>query len=184
MQYTIRNIPEEVDRAARLEAERSGLSLNEALIRALRFGLGVGPTPDVTRRELPQSFDGTPLEWMVPDAAWKVVPSPVRSLSVRLAHVWHEGGVALKYDAIMTNSNSFSRTVFELVDELAASFESATTGLLSWRDAKQAIIGDSMFVFARGHPFVLACMENFKTAYAAHFHAYGCFVSGTESKRN
>ena len=137
-----------------------------------------------TRRSL---FDGTPLEWMVPDAAWKLVPSPVRSLSVRLAHVWHEGGVALKYDAIMTNSNSFSVTVFELVEELAASFESATTGLLSWRDAKQAIIGDSMFVFARGHPFVFACMENFKTAYAAHSHASPRTVAscpGTESKRN
>lgn len=61
MQYTIRNIPEEVDRAAREAAEREGLSLNQVLVRSLRIALGVEQPPTV-KRELPPSFDGTPLE--------------------------------------------------------------------------------------------------------------------------
>ena len=41
MQYTIRRIPDSVDRALREAAARRGLSLNEAAIDALARGLGV-----------------------------------------------------------------------------------------------------------------------------------------------
>ena len=49
MQYTIRNIPDEIDRAARERAEREGLSLNQVLVRALRSAFGVEVEPTVKR---------------------------------------------------------------------------------------------------------------------------------------
>lgn len=61
MQYTIRNIPEEVDRAAREQAERQGRSLNEVLVEGLRIGLGLD-MPTKKRRDLSGIFDGEPLE--------------------------------------------------------------------------------------------------------------------------
>lgn len=61
MQYTISGIPEEVDRAAREQAERQGVSLNQALIDALKSGLGLETQP-TKKRELPSVFDGSPLE--------------------------------------------------------------------------------------------------------------------------
>ena len=41
MQYTIRNIPRQVDRALRAKAKVEGKSLNEAVVEALRQGLGL-----------------------------------------------------------------------------------------------------------------------------------------------
>ena len=49
MQYTVRGIPEEVDKAARECAKREGLSLNEVLLRALRTALGVEANPEAKR---------------------------------------------------------------------------------------------------------------------------------------
>ena len=43
MQYTIRNIPSSIDRELRERARRNHQSLNEAVVDALRLGLGVGP---------------------------------------------------------------------------------------------------------------------------------------------
>lgn len=43
MQYTIRNIPDSIDRELRERARRSNQSLNEAVVETLRKGLGVGP---------------------------------------------------------------------------------------------------------------------------------------------
>lgn len=40
-QYTIRNIPDSVDRELRARARRSGKSLNETAIEALERGVGV-----------------------------------------------------------------------------------------------------------------------------------------------
>jgi hypothetical protein len=40
-QYTIRNVPEGVDRELREWAKRRGVSLNEAAIEALKRGLGI-----------------------------------------------------------------------------------------------------------------------------------------------
>lgn len=61
MQYTIRNITDEIDRAARERAEREGLTLNEALVRALRTGLGVETQP-TKKRDFSSIFKGEPLE--------------------------------------------------------------------------------------------------------------------------
>lgn len=44
MQYTIRGIPAEVDKALRRRARASGKSLNETAIEALSEGAGVGTT--------------------------------------------------------------------------------------------------------------------------------------------
>ena len=41
MQYTIRNIPTEVDRALRKKAKAAGTSINEAALDALRRGVGL-----------------------------------------------------------------------------------------------------------------------------------------------
>ncbi len=46
-QYTIRNVPETVDRSLREEARRHGKSLNEIAVEVLRRGLGL--TDDVPR---------------------------------------------------------------------------------------------------------------------------------------
>ena len=51
MQYTLRNIPREVDRALRLRARREGRSLNEVAVEALAHGAGVSKAP-VRHREL------------------------------------------------------------------------------------------------------------------------------------
>ena len=42
MQYTIRDIPKEVDEALRAKARTEGKSLDEALLDAVARGLGVG----------------------------------------------------------------------------------------------------------------------------------------------
>ncbi|NOY90583.1 MAG: hypothetical protein GXP55_05180 [Deltaproteobacteria bacterium] len=44
MQYTIRNIPEALDRALRGRAAREGLSLNQVAIRALLSACGLEAT--------------------------------------------------------------------------------------------------------------------------------------------
>ncbi|MEQ8848348.1 hypothetical protein [Botrimarina sp.] len=67
MQYTIRNITEEIDRAARERAEREGATLNDVLLRALRAGFGVESNPTI-KRTLPASFGKTPLEPKVLEA--------------------------------------------------------------------------------------------------------------------
>ena len=41
-QYTIRNVPEAVDRELRERARRMGKSLNEAAVEALKRGVGIG----------------------------------------------------------------------------------------------------------------------------------------------
>ncbi len=41
MQYTIRNIPAEVDRALRKKAKAEGTSINQAALDALRRGVGL-----------------------------------------------------------------------------------------------------------------------------------------------
>ena len=46
MQYTIRNIPKEVDRALRRKAKERGVSLNQVLVEALAYGLGVSSNGD------------------------------------------------------------------------------------------------------------------------------------------
>lgn len=51
MQYTIRQIPQALDRALREIARRSGRSLNEAAIQAMIRGAGLGEEP-LRRREL------------------------------------------------------------------------------------------------------------------------------------
>lgn len=51
MQYTIRGIPPEIDKALRRRARESGKSLNQTAIDVLREGAGVGSTPR-KRRDL------------------------------------------------------------------------------------------------------------------------------------
>ena len=51
MQYTIRSIPEPVNRALRARATREGKSLNEVVIEALERGLDLEGHP-VRRRDL------------------------------------------------------------------------------------------------------------------------------------
>ena len=46
-QYTIRNIPDSVDRELRARARKSGKSLNEAAIEALKRGVGVSGNDEV-----------------------------------------------------------------------------------------------------------------------------------------
>lgn len=55
MQFTVRGITDDLNRAARESAEREGLSLNEALLRALRAGLGVESAPS-KKRDLSKIF--------------------------------------------------------------------------------------------------------------------------------
>ena len=40
-QYTIRNVPEALDRELRERAKREGISLNDAAVEAMKRGLGV-----------------------------------------------------------------------------------------------------------------------------------------------
>jgi plasmid stability protein len=51
MQYTIRNIPRDVDRALRRRAREEGKSLNEVAVDALRRALGLTEEP-ATQRDL------------------------------------------------------------------------------------------------------------------------------------
>jgi plasmid stability protein len=51
MQYTLRNVPREVDRALRERAEREARSLNEVAIEVLRIALGLTDAP-VRQRDL------------------------------------------------------------------------------------------------------------------------------------
>jgi plasmid stability protein len=51
MQYTIRNIPKELDRALRERAQREHRSLNEVVVEALRVALGQADVA-VKRRDL------------------------------------------------------------------------------------------------------------------------------------
>jgi hypothetical protein len=46
MQYTLRNIPKEVDTALRRRAKRQGRSLNEVALEALSMGAGVPVNSD------------------------------------------------------------------------------------------------------------------------------------------
>ena len=51
MQYTIRKIPRELDRALRRKAKQQGKSLNEMAIEAMAYGVGVGvPTANGQRK--------------------------------------------------------------------------------------------------------------------------------------
>jgi hypothetical protein len=50
MQYTLRNVPREVDRALREAARREGKSLNEAALEALARGVGL--EEPIRRRDL------------------------------------------------------------------------------------------------------------------------------------
>ncbi|MEM6329682.1 MAG: hypothetical protein AAF790_05475 [Planctomycetota bacterium] len=61
MQYTIRGISDELDRVIREYAKREGVSLNEAVVRALRSGLGVETHPS-QKRDFAAVFKGEPLE--------------------------------------------------------------------------------------------------------------------------
>jgi hypothetical protein len=47
MQYTIRDIPKEVDKALRAKAKAEGTSLNEVALRTLAKGLGLDGAPRV-----------------------------------------------------------------------------------------------------------------------------------------
>jgi len=51
MQYTLRNIPPDVDKALRQKAREQGRSLNEVAVEALAHGAGIGRTI-VTNHEL------------------------------------------------------------------------------------------------------------------------------------
>ena len=46
-QYTIRNVPESLDRELRERARRKGISLNDAAIEAIKRGLGLVDTDDL-----------------------------------------------------------------------------------------------------------------------------------------
>ncbi|HKJ85521.1 MAG TPA: hypothetical protein VKA06_05565 [Spirochaetia bacterium] len=43
-QYTIRNVPESIDRELRQRAKRTGKSLNDTAVEAIKRGLGVANT--------------------------------------------------------------------------------------------------------------------------------------------
>jgi len=51
MQYSVRGIPPEVDRALRARAKEQGTSLNEVTLQALAEGIGLG-RGEVARRDL------------------------------------------------------------------------------------------------------------------------------------
>jgi len=51
MQYTVRGIPDALDKAIRRRARAEGKSLNEVAVDALADGLGLG-SEDVPRRDL------------------------------------------------------------------------------------------------------------------------------------
>ena len=51
MQYTLRNVPEELDHALRERARREGRSLNEVALEALKVALGLSDEA-LVRRDL------------------------------------------------------------------------------------------------------------------------------------
>jgi plasmid stability protein len=57
MQYTIRDVPKDVDKALRKKARAEGRSLNDVALEALRQGTGVGDRR-VKKRDL-SSITGT-----------------------------------------------------------------------------------------------------------------------------
>lgn len=57
MQYTIRNVPDDLDKALRERARREGRSLNEVALEALRRDVGL-LSEQPKRRDL-SSFSGT-----------------------------------------------------------------------------------------------------------------------------
>lgn len=80
MQYTLRNVPDDVDQALRERARREGRSLNELLIQALREALGLRAEPP--RRRSAEGVAGTwtddpevdaalEAERRIDDAAWR-----------------------------------------------------------------------------------------------------------------
>jgi hypothetical protein len=61
MQYTIRNISDAIDEAARARAEAERESLNTVLLHALERGLGLESLPE-KKRDLSFFAEGPPLE--------------------------------------------------------------------------------------------------------------------------
>lgn len=61
MPYTLNDIPDEIEKAARERAEREGLSLDQVMVRELRFAFSIAEKP-TKKRDLSGIFDGTPLE--------------------------------------------------------------------------------------------------------------------------
>jgi hypothetical protein len=59
-QYTIRNVPPEIDRALRKRARRLGKSLNEVALRALAMAVGVEMQPQ--RHDDLEAFFGSWVE--------------------------------------------------------------------------------------------------------------------------
>jgi plasmid stability protein len=49
MQYTLRNVPKQLDRALRAQAKREHKSLNEVLLAALQRALGIDGEPPAQR---------------------------------------------------------------------------------------------------------------------------------------
>ena len=62
MEYTIQNVSDDLDAAARQCAEHEGVSLNEVLLRALRRGFGVDTPSGAKKRDFASIFKGEPLE--------------------------------------------------------------------------------------------------------------------------
>lgn len=52
MQYTIRRVPKEIDRALRERAQRRNLSVNEAALEVMAEGLGIDTATPLKRRSL------------------------------------------------------------------------------------------------------------------------------------
>lgn len=67
VQYTVRDVPDEIDGLLRESAALEGVSLNQATLHALQRGLGGGPTP-VRYRTLRQMVARTP---KASTAAWR-----------------------------------------------------------------------------------------------------------------
>ena len=114
-------------------------------------------------------FDATPLAWLVNDASWHSLPIPVKSMAVRIAHLWARGGVAVAYDSILTNFKLGDRTdnIVDEMERLASSLSSSNAppenlGALSWFDERQVILGDALMVFRPRHDFVWASMLEFE----------------------
>ena len=60
MQYTLRNIPDDIDRAIRAKARAEGKSLNQAMLEVLRAGLNLSG-PLTKKRDLSE-FAGSWIE--------------------------------------------------------------------------------------------------------------------------
>lgn len=70
MQYTVRDVPPEVDRALRERVRQEGRSLNTVLREALQRGIGLGPQP-----VLNQDFDDLAGKWVRDEACEQVLES-------------------------------------------------------------------------------------------------------------